>query len=127
MKRPRHKVDEQEIMRFNMRRENEKGKTYTRTEFKELLGKMGYAKSNTIITAMTSGENPPFIRVDRGKYAFNPKPVHIDRLQKVWEDYMPYLTNRPQAILQSEIDEAVKLLKNNGYKVLRPITQYEEV
>lgn len=41
MKKKHHIVDQQEIMRFNLRRENENGKTYTLEEFKVLLNKIG--------------------------------------------------------------------------------------
>lgn len=35
-----HVVDEQEIMRFNLRRESERGKVYNPEQFKELLRKI---------------------------------------------------------------------------------------
>jgi len=128
----KHVVDEQEIMRFNLRRENEGGKTYSNEEFKELLRKMGYATSGNFIKCMVSGENPPFIRIERGKYGFNPKPVHMTRLQKVWEDYgyigrnrMAKNPNKKQ--LELDVNRAIKMLKDLGYKVLKPVTQYEEI
>lgn len=127
-----HVVDEQEVMRFNLRRENENGKTYSPEEFKELLRKMGYATSGNLIKCMVSGTNPPFIRVERGKYSFSPNPVHIKRLQKVWDDYGYIGRNRmasnpDQKQLDLDVNRAIKLLKDLGYKVLKPVTQYEEV
>lgn len=132
MKRLHHVVDEQEIMRFNLRRENEKGKTYNPEEFKELLRKMGYATSGNLIKCMVSGENPPFIRMERGKYCFNPNPVHIARLQKVWDDYGYIGRNRinpnpDEKQLKLDVNRAIRILKELGYKVLKPVTQYEEV
>ena len=131
-KTSKHVVDEQEIMRFNLRRENENGKTYSLEEFKELLHKMGYATSGNLIKCMVSGENPPFIRMERGKYCFNPKPIHISRLQKVWDDYGLIGRNRmshnpDHKQLELDVNRAIKLLKDLGYKVLKPVTQYEEV
>ena len=127
-----HVVDEQEIMRFNLRRENEQGKIFSPEELKELLRKMGYATSGNLIKCMVSGENPPFIRMERGKYCFNPNPVHIARLQKVWDDYAYIGRNRTasnpdQKQLELDVNRAIKMLKELGYKVLKPVTQYEEV
>ena len=132
MKKEHHVVDEQEIKRFNLRRENEGKKIYSLEEFKELLRKMGYATSGNLIKCMVSGTNPPFIRVERGKYAFNPNPVHITRLQKVWDDYGYIGRNRMASNpdhkqLELDVNRAIKLLKDLGYKVLKPVTQYEEV
>jgi len=132
MKKEHHIVDEQEIRRFNLRRENENGKTYSLEEFKVLLNKMGYATSGNLIKCMVSGENPPFIRMRRGLYCFNPNPVHISRLQKVWDDYGYIWINRiasnpVKKQLELDVNRAIKLLKDLGYKVLKPITQYEEV
>ena len=127
-KTTKHIVDEQEIMRFNLRRENENGKTYNAEEFKELLKAMGYTTSGNLITCMVKGDNPPFIRVERGKYAFNPKPVHIQRLQKVWDEYGAIGRKlKENHTIKMDIVTAIEVLKANGYKVLKPITQYEEV
>lgn len=132
MRRTHHIVDEQEIARFKARRENEGNKTYSLEEFKVLLNKMGYATSGNLIKCMVSGVNPPFIRISRGKYAFNPKPVYIERLQKVWDDYGYIGRNRissnpDKKQLELDVNRAIKLLKDLGYKVLKPVTQYEEV
>lgn len=126
-----HIVDDQEIKRFNLRRENENGKTYSLPEFKELLHKMGYSSNGNLIKCMVSGENPPFIRLERGKYGFNPKPIYIQRLQKVWDEYAYIGRNRmaqnpDQKQLELDVNRAIKLLKDLGYKVLRPITKFEE-
>lgn len=126
-----HIVDDQEIKRFNLRRENENGKTYSLPEFKELLHKMGYSSNGNLIKCMVSGENPPFIRLERGKYGFNPKPIYIQRLQKVWDEYAYIGRNRmaqnpDQKQLELDVSRAIKLLKDLGYKVLRPITKFEE-
>ena len=93
---------------------------------------MGYCTSGIFIKAITNGVNPPVIKVARGRYVFNPQPVHIDRLQQVWKDYRVNGKNRPAKSvdareLESAINRAIALLKNNGYKVLKPTTQYEEV
>lgn len=92
---------------------------------------MGYTTSGNLIKCMTDGENPPFVRVERGIYTFNPKPIYIQRLQKVWDDYAYIGRNRmaknpDQRQLELDVNRAIKMLKDLGYKVLRPVTQYEE-
>lgn len=131
MKKQHHVVDEQEIMRFNLRRENNSGKTFTAEQFKQLLRDMGYCSSGNLVKCMTQGENPPFIRMERGKYCFNPKPIYKERLQKVWDDYGYIGRNRmaknpDKKQLELDINRAIKMLKDLGYKVLKPVTRYEE-
>ena len=132
MRRTHHIVDEQEIARFNLRREHEGSKTYSLEEFKVLLNKMGYATSGNFIKCLVSGVNPPFIRIERGKYTFNKEPIYIQRLQKVWDDYGYIGRNRmasnpDKKQLELDVNRAIKMLKELGYKVLKPVTQYEEV
>lgn len=129
--KPHHKVDEQEIARFNMFRENNKCKTFSLEEFKTLLNEMGYATSGNLIKCMVSGVNPPFVRVSRGQYQFNPKPIYIERLQKVWDEYGYIGRNRmaknpDKEQLSIDVNRAIKMLKDLGYKVLKPVTRYEE-
>lgn len=92
---------------------------------------MGYATSGNWIKCICDGENPPFIRVSRGQYVFNPKPVYIERLQTVWDAYANYgkrsSSHLDEKQLKLDINNAIKLLKNLGYRVLKPVTQYEEV
>jgi len=132
MRRTHHVVDEPEIALFNLKRQQEGNKTYSLEEFKVLLNKMGYSTSGNFIKCLVSGVNPPFIRVERGKYAFNKEPIHIQRLQKVWDEYSYIGRNRMASNpnkkqLELDVNRAIKMLKELGYKVLKPVTQYEEV
>lgn len=128
----RHEVTESEMCALNWKREAmvKAGKDMSPAELKEVLQNLNYATSGNFIKCITSGENPPIIRVSRGRYAFNPKPIHIDRMRKVWHDYCFYGRNRPDKdskTLSLDISRAITLLKSQGYKVLKPVTQYEEV
>lgn len=125
----KHQVDDQEVMRFNLRREEFKGRNFTLEEFKGILRKMGYSANAKFITCITSGENPPFVRIQRGKYTFNPKPVYIQRLQTVWNEYGKVGQNCKTECSASanEIANAIKLLKSQGYRVLKPVTEYKEI
>ena len=120
-----HIVDEKEAQLYNMRRENNKGKLFNLTEFKKLLHEMRYLASPVFVKCFTSGVNPPFIKVSRGKYAFAKEPIYKDRLQKAWDDFKSYGKKTPDNPIQ--IRTAIELLKKNGYKVLKPTTKWEEV
>ena len=126
----KHIVSENEITLFNTRREISKGKQFSAKEFKELLRKMNYADSGNFIAAITRGVNPPFVRVSRGVYQFSKEPVHIKRLQQVWDEYSAYGKSRnskKSATREEQIAQAIALLKENGYKVYKSIVRYEEV
>lgn len=126
----KHIVSENEITLFNTRREISKGKQFSAKEFKELLRKMNYADSGNFIAAITRGVNPPFVRVSRGVYQFSKEPVHIKRLQQVWDEYSNYGSSRNRkksATTEEQIAQAIALLKENGYKVYKSIVRYEEV
>ena len=131
-KTTRHEVDEQEIMRFNLFRENLKGKEFNQTEMREELhSKLGYSKAAAMLRALSNGVNPPVLKVKRGVYCVNPKAVYKERLQTVWDEYTKMAN--PQCYKNGKhehpvsIEQAIKVLKEAGYKVLKPIVQYEEI
>lgn len=128
----RHIVDEQEVKRFNWRRENNKGKAFNPTQLKTLLKEMGYTDNGNFITCITSGVNPPIVRVSRGVYAFSKDPVFIDRLQKVWSDYAEYGNKSKRSATEENVEvasisQAIALLKKHGFKIYKPTMKYEEV
>lgn len=130
-KTSKHEVDDQEVMRFNLKRENVKGKEFNQAEMRETLHtSLGYSKAAGMLRALSNGVNPPIIKIRRGVYCFNPKPVYKERLQTAWEEYTKMAN--PQCYKNGKhehpvsIDQAIKVLKDAGYKVLRPVTQYEE-
>lgn len=128
----RHIVGEQEVLRFNLRRENNKGKTFNPTQLRTLLKEMGYTVSSKFITCLTSGVNPPIVRVSRGTYAFAKNPVFIDRLQKVWSDYADYGCKTKHSATEEKVEvesisQAITLLKKHGFKIYKPTMKYEEV
>lgn len=127
----KHVVSNSEIAQFNMVRLNLAQKQMSRTELKEQMKqKMGYHMHDMMIKAMCTGPNPPIIRVARGLYVVNPEPVHIKRLQTAWDTYTKCANPRHyksgQYELKPTIEQAIKVLKEAGYKVLKPVTQYEE-
>lgn len=122
----RHQVTREEAAKFNKVREAYVGKILTRPQIKEILVGMGYPKYEKLLQLMAKGENPPIVRVSFGKYSFNPKPVFMGRLQQVWDNRKKYEPTK-QAKPSITVVEAIKILKDSGYKVLKPVTEYEEL
>lgn len=127
-KKERHEVTEDEIKGINWSRESMVGKEMTIAEAKDWLRKINLPNNPNFFSHMTKGVNPPLVRVKRGIYVVNPKPIHIDRMKKVWQDYANCGKVKKMTITQTaDIDNAIKLLKDNGYKVFKPIVEYKEV
>ena len=86
------------------------------------------SSSSKFLTAITSGINPPIIKVKYGVYAVNQKPVDKERLQTVFDEYVKlnYIHFVKYKKKKISIEQAIYVLKNAGYKVLKPVTQYEE-
>lgn len=130
--RQSHQVTEQEFVRFNKRREQEQGHEFSRKAIKDILKELYYPTTDGFLQAMTSGPNTPIIRVSRGKYVFNPKPVFKDRLTTAWSDYSRFAnsnrTKKPKEQTEAfDINAIIKFLKARGYRVFKPKTEYIEL
>lgn len=128
----KHVVTDEEITHFNLFRENMKGKECSRSEMmKQIREKLGYKVWDALFKSLSDGVNPPIIRIRKGVYVVNPKPVYKDRLQLVFDslasDNKKYQNKRDKSQMQISITEAITLLKNNGYKIYKQIIKYEEV
>jgi hypothetical protein len=126
-----HEVTDTEMRALNWKRESMVGKEMTLSELKETLRTLNLPTNQNFITVLVGCENPPIIRMERGKYCFNPKPVHIDKMKLVWKNYGSYGNRKAMKAEQTSLDilikDAIALLKNNGYKVFKPVTEYKEV
>lgn len=129
-----HLVTDDEISRFNLTRENLKNKKFNNEEIRnELNKKMGYTKAWALLRALCEGPNPPVIKQERGVYVFNTKPVYKERLQTCWDLYTKYVNpqnyknGKYEKTSTLSIEEAIEVLKKAGYKILKPVTQYEEI
>lgn len=134
MKRRRHEVSEEEIQLFNGFRINNHNKELTKEQLCELLRKMKLPTNGNFIKCITSGVNPPIVRISRGKYMFAKEPVYAARLQTVWTEYADYGNKDRVCILGDKdtiddlkkIRDAIDLLKTHGYKVLKQVIKWEE-
>lgn len=137
------KVTEELSAHFNMFRASKVGKEFTRDEMKKMLKDLSGLNmtSDQLLLCITHGVNPPIIKVSRGKYSVNPKPVHKDRLQKTMDDYATYvnehtinpkkrakIAEHKQNLISKEeaIAKAIALLKKEGYRIQRPETKWIE-
>lgn len=125
MAQPRHIVSQAEAAQFNKKREQMKGRELSREELERELKSIGYQM--TMITNLVDGTNPPIIRVSRGRYAFNPNPVYITKLQAAFDRRRNVQQKKDISVNENKIVAAIKLLKQNGYRILKPKTEYEEV
>lgn len=122
-------IDDQIILRFNLFRENILGKELKRNEMKkELKSKMGFPSSDQFLKCITNGVNPPVIKVKHGAYAVNPKPVFKERLQTVFDEYKNTIKSKTAHNKKSvSVEEAILVLKNAGYRVMKPETKWIEI
>lgn len=128
----KHVVTDEEITHFNLFRENMKGKECSRKEMMEAIrNKTTYKVWDALFKSLCEGVNPPIIRIRKGVYCVNPKPVYKERLQTVFDslasDNKKYQKTREANAIDTTIAEAIKILKNNGYKVYKQVIKYEEV
>lgn len=120
-------IDDQAILRFNLFRENVIGKEFKRGEMKkQLKDKMAFPASDQFLMAITYGVNPPIMRIKRGIYAVNPKPVYKDRLQTVFDEYKKTMKTETTRNKNISVEEAIIVLKKAGYRVLKPETKWIE-
>lgn len=127
-------ITKEDVELFNTFRESMKCREMSRNEMKKALHKeLGYIEHDSLLKALCSGVNPPIVRIRRGVYVVAKEPVYITRLQTAFDEYTKcanprcYVHGKYEDVKNISIDEAIKVLKDAGYKVLRPITQYEEV
>ena len=132
-KRKRHEVSIEEIQIFNNFRVNNQNKELSKEQLCDLLRKMKLPTNGNFIKFLTSGVNPPVVRISRGKYMFAKEPVYAARLQTVWTEYADY-GNKGRIVKSDKdtiddlkkIEDAISLLKSHGYKVLKQVIKWEE-
>lgn len=125
----RRSVTKAEISALNTARELYRGKELSTKEALEAIKEAGIKANTTILRFMAEGVNPPLVKVKDGVYVFNENPIHMLRLQKVYDDTYEYCrTHMKKANPQDLTEEnCIKFLKELGYRILKPITQYEEL
>lgn len=133
MKKKRHEVSEEEISIFNGYRINNHNKELSKEQLCDLFRKMKLPTNGNFIKCITSGVNPPIVRISRGKYMFAKEPVYANRLQTVWTEYADYGNNTVRVLGDKDtIDDlkktqdAIEYLRSRGFKVLKQVIKWEE-
>lgn len=133
MKRKRHEVSEEEISIFNGYRLNNQNKELSKEQLCDLFRKMKLPTNGNFIKCITSGVNPPVVRISRGKYMFAKEPIYVARLQTVWTEYADYGNNTVRILGDKDaIDElkktqdAIEYLRSKGFKVLKQVIKWED-
>lgn len=135
-------VTEDDHVLFNTLRKDNEGKIFKRKEFQTLLAKeLHFPKGEAFFMAMISGTNPPIVQISPGKYKFNDNPVYKERLQTAFNHYCKLVNGYIEAAKRKKTalnkqkvesksfteEDAIKLLKGLGYKIMKPTIQYEEI
>lgn len=147
------KLKREQCAAFNDWRDKSVGKILSAQTVYDALDRVFERKiGHSIITFLTKGVNPPIERIERGKYRVNYKPVHISVLESCFKELSKrqQLSNRRWKVkqgiksipstkvtikapvpeeksLEERIQDAIKLLKENGYQVRKIKIEYEEV
>ena len=141
-------ITEDDHVLFNALRQEHQGKTFKRTDLRRLLVKeLKFPAGEAFFIAMVSGSNSPIVQVALGRYKFNDKPVYKDRLQKAFDDYCTRVNGytekqkakraknkavKKEVVTQTTtpeitVEQAIATLKKAGFRVYKPVTQYEEI
>ena len=116
-------------------------RVYKRPQIVSLLKEVGIRTAQSFVTLFMKTFMTPLN--NKGEYVFKSnKPIYFMDLKKAYEINSSYnrkyqrhyreekktkIENKPQEINPTDkIEEAIKLLKGNGYKVLKPVTEYLE-
>lgn len=118
-------------------------KSFKSSTFKKVLKNSGFTSVETLIIGLKKYD--VIVPVDnKGNYQFKDKnPIYIKTLEKAIEHskslvkkyvnkYQSKTSNKSETkseevVLIDPIKEAIKLLKENGYKIYKPTTTFEEI
>ena len=119
------KITDDECRAFNMTAEKHRNETLSYSMLSQLLNEAGIKNPRHFIEKMLNYTIPIIIKDGRGQYRFSEKPVHIKALQYAW-DYKQPDKKEAEESLEDQIEDAILLLSDNGYKVLKRIFDQEE-
>ena len=120
------KATEEIVALFNAKRENKKGVEFNRSQMMEELKKLNIPANDSMLCALTSGVNPPIMRIRRGCYMYNKDAVYKDRLQTCFNMY----NNRSENYKPKQLNEedCIEFLKSTGkYEIYRVIKKLEKI
>lgn len=128
----------EKIIKFNEIKKEFGSKVFTHAEIAEVLKEKGFRNLSTLVQGLVKCKIIiPASNSKKGGSVFSSigTPVYIKTLERAIEiadtlrhGYQKAYYNK-QKITESidPIAEAVKLLKENGYKIYKPTTRFEEI
>lgn len=134
------KVDDQTVKDFNILRQNNLSKMFSREEMRELLfnNVSNFSKNDYIITLLV--KHKALNKRGFNKYAFTETPVHVNTLsQCIFElkDYWKQSSKKhyekskesKEVTRMHPISEeyCINFLKERGYKIYKQTINYEEI
>lgn len=118
------KITEEDCKAFNALRQEYEGKTLGRKQLIALLTKSGIKSANLFLDKMINYRQVPIIiKIEKGKYKMTDKPVYIKALQLAWNMKVP--KKEKKIALEDQIEDAILLLSDNGYKILKKVFDIE--
>lgn len=120
------KVTEEIVALFNARRENNKNAEFDRNHIIIELKKIGIPANDSMLCALTTGVNPPIVRIKRGTYMYNKDVVYKDRLQTALNAYYSRKgTSKPKTLNE---EDCIQFLKSTGkYEIYRVVKKLEKI
>ena len=122
MSYPRKKFTEEECALFNKLREERKGKVLSFSTMLELF-KANFKNGTRVLQRFISDRI--IIKIGRGKYQFPDQPVYFKVLKAAWEKKEIVKKQPKVKTLEDEIEDAILLLSDNGYRILKKVFDVE--
>lgn len=121
MAHQRKTFSKEDCQAFNELRMANQGKTFSYSSIRNMLGKK--IKCGCTLAAYLLKYPDVFHKTGRGSYQFKAEPLHIGRMQAIWDkEHYGAPTNKPVAISE---ESAIELLKNKGYKIMKMEFDYD--
>ena len=97
---------------INKIRQEYQGKVITKAKLLELLSPL--KNPTVIVRKFANFSSPILIKVGKGRYKFQDNPIYFQKMQRAW-DYK----SEDQKRVINPIEQAITLLKSNGFKVFQ--------
>lgn len=120
-------VSTKECSILNTLRAEHQNRNLSRTEVIDMIRDSIGWKREDVITSMLG---KVFVRIQRGVYKFPEHPIYIGKLQGIFDSLsrkgkQPVIQETVTVIVDP-IEEAIKLLKNDGYKITKQFLDVEK-
>jgi len=121
MSYPRKKFTEEDCSLFNKLRGEQNGKVLSFSAMLDLF-KSNFKNGTRVLQKLINEKI--IIKIGRGKYQFPEQPVYFKVLQAAWEK-KEIVKKQPVKTLEDEIEDAILLLSDNGYRILKKVFDVE--